>query len=289
MKIRQVYKDAVERLRTAGVPEAETEARLLVQHVAGLDTTSFITALDSPMPACRQERLAELLHRRAAREPLAYLVGHKEFFGRDFDVDSRVLVPRPESELLVELVIRFAQSVGCAGLRIADIGTGSGVLGVTLAAELPDASVTAVDIDVDALTVARQNAEKLAVADRMTFVRADFNDLSGSRFEILVSNPPYIRTGALQDLEPELSFEPVQALDGGEDGMAILRPLIESLPELLVPEGGAAAFIEIDPPLTADATRHAADALPGSRIEVVRDLAGLDRCLAVYREVVNGP
>ena len=275
-------------LNAAGVPEAETEARLLIQHAAGLDTTAFLTALDSRFPECLRKKLDELLSRRAEREPLAYLLGRKEFFGREFCVDARVLIPRPETEMLVELATEFAASAGHSGLTIADIGTGSGVIAVTLAAELPGALVTAVDIDSDALDVARRNAGNLGVADRIKFVHADFEDLPGEPFEVVVSNPPYIRTGELQELEPELSFEPVHALDGGEDGSAVLSPLIDSLPNMLAP-GQSAAFIEIDPPLAAEAARQAAIVFPGSRVEVYRDLAGLDRCLAVYREAVDGP
>ena len=275
-------------LDAAGIPDAETEARLLIQHAAGLDTTAFLTALDSRFPEGRRKTLAELLGRRAGREPLAYLLGHKEFFGREFKVDARVLIPRPETELLVELATEFAAQAGNSGLNIADVGTGSGVLAITLAAEMPGAAVTAVDIDADALDVARRNARKLGVSDRVRFVHADFKDLSGGRFEIVVANPPYIRSSALLDLEPELSFEPVHALDGGDDGATVLGPLIESLPNLLSP-GRCAVFIEIDPPLAEDAARQAANVLPGSRVEVYRDLAGLDRCLAVYREAVDGP
>ena len=288
MKIRQAYTDAVDRLRAAGVPEAETEARLLIQHAAGIDTTAFLTTLDSRFPECQRKTLAELLDRRAGREPLAYLIGRKDFFGREFDVDARVLIPRPETEMLVELATEFAATAGHSRLNIADIGTGSGVLAITLAAELPDAVVTAVDIDPDALDVARINAKKLGVADRVRFVHAHLNELSGARFEVVVSNPPYIRSGALQDLEPELSFEPVQALDGGDDGLAVLGPLIESLPNVLT-AGRSAAFIEIDPPVAAVTVRQAAEVLPGSRVEVYRDLAGLDRCLAVYQGAADGP
>ena len=288
VNIRQIFSDAVAKLRAAGVPDAETEARLLIQHAAGLDTTAFLTSLDSHFPECLRGTLSDLLLCRAGREPLAYIIGRKEFFGRDFDVDARVLIPRPETELLVELAIEFATSLGHAGLKIADVGTGSGVLAVTLAAEIQGAVVTAVDIDPDALVVARRNAEKLGVADRVTFVHADLNNLSGDRFAIVLSNPPYIRSGALQDLEPELSFEPIQALDGGEDGAAVLNPLIDSLADLLMP-GGSAAFIEIDPPLANDSARRAAEVLPGSRVEIVPDLAGLDRCLAVYSEAACAP
>ena len=288
MNIRQTYSDAVNKLRAAGVPEAETEARLLIQHAAGIDTKALIAAFDSPYPEHRREKLAAFLRRRTGREPLAYLVGHKEFFGRDFDVDARVLIPRPETELLVELAIGFAPSVGYGGLRIADIGTGSGVLAVTLAAELPDATVTAVDIDPYALEVARRNTAKYGVEDRVTFVHSDFEDLSGGPFEIVVSNPPYVRRGSLKELEPELSFEPVRALDGGEDGRAVLDPLIDVLPGLLVP-GRSAAFIEIDPPLARDSARHVAEVLPGSQVHVVQDLAGLARCTAIYWEAVERP
>ena len=288
MNIRQVYTDEVDRLRAAGVQEAETEARLLVQHAAGLDTTAFLTTLDSQFTERQRTTFAELLRRRVGREPLAYLLGRKEFFGREFDVDARVLIPRPETELLVELATEFAASAGHSRLNIADVGTGSGVLAITLAAELPDAVVTAVDIDQNALDVARINAGKLGVADRVRFVHADLNELPGARFEVVVSNPPYIRSGALQDLEPELSFEPVQALDGGDDGLAVLGPLIESLPNMLA-AGRSAVFIEIDPPIAADVAGRAANVLPGARVEVFRDLAGLDRCLAVFREASGGP
>ena len=200
MNIRQIYSDAVHILDAAGIPEAETEARLLIQHAAGLDTTAFLTAFDSRFPECRRKTLAELLGRRAGREPLAYLLGRKEFFGREFDIDARVLIPRPETEMLVELATEFAASAGHSALDIADIGTGSGVLAITLAAEMPGAAVAAVDIDADALDVARRNARKLGVSDRVRFVHADFKDLSGGRFEIVVANPPYIRSSALQRL-----------------------------------------------------------------------------------------
>ena len=281
MNIRQIYSDAVEQLRAAGVPETEAEARLLIQHATALDTTTFLTSPVSPFPECRRRTLAEMLRRRASREPLAYLIGHKEFFGRDFDIDARVLIPRPETELLVELAIKFADSIGGDRMRIADIGTGSGIIAVTLAAELPGAEITAVDIDRGALAVARRNADKLGVDDRTTFVHADIRDLTSDRFTIVVSNPPYIRTTALQSLEPELSFEPTQALDGGEDGMAVLNPLIDALPYLLNPVKSA-AFIEIDPPLAINSAGRAGEVLPGSRIEILPDLAGLDRCLAIY-------
>lgn len=288
MNIRQVYTDAVDRLRVAGAPEAETEARLLVQHAAGLDTTAFLTTLGSQFTERQGTTFEELLRRRVGREPLAYLLGRKEFFGKEFDVDARVLIPRPETELLVELATEFAASAGHSRLNIADVGTGSGVLAITLAAELPGAVVTAVDIAPDALDVARINAGKLGVDERVRFVHADLNELSGARFEVVVSNPPYIRSGALQDLEPELSFEPVQALDGGDDGLAVLGPLIESLPNMLAVDRSA-AFIEIDPPIAADVAGRAANVLPGARVEVFRDLAGLDRCLAVFREASGGP
>ncbi len=283
MNIRQIYSDAVSKLRAAGVPETETEARLLIQHATALDTTTFLTSPDSPFPECRRGTLAEMLRRRVSREPLAYLIGHKEFFGRDFDVDARVLIPRPETELLVELATKFANSIGGDRMRIADIGTGSGILAVTLAAELPGAEVTAVDIDRGALAGARRNADKLGIDDRTTFVHADIRDLTNDRFTILVSNPPYIRTAALQSLEPELSFEPTQALDGGEDGTEVLNPLIDALPYLLAPSGSA-AFIEIDPPLAIDSARRVGEVLPRSRVRIVPDLAGLDRCLAIYTE-----
>ena len=254
---------------------------MLVRHATGLSAEGLLTAYAARFPQAKLELLEESLSRRLRREPLAYIIGRKEFYGRVFEVDSRVLIPRPESELLVEKAMQFLRDFEKDRPSILDVGTGSGVLGVTLAAEMPQALITAVDIDVDALSVARMNAERLGLRGRIEFFQADILDPLYGRFDVVVSNPPYVLRGVLPGLESELSYEPRRALDGGKDGMDVLGPLIASLPGLLMP-GKSGAFIEIDPPVSGPCVERARDAFPRARIEVVPDLAGLDRCLAVY-------
>ncbi len=281
MTIREAIEEAVSRLRLAGVPDPALEARLLLQLASGLSAESLIAGHESCFPESSRETLEGLLGRRLRREPYAYIAGRKEFYGRTFNVDSRVMIPRPETELLAEKAIEFLQDLGEADATVLDAGTGSGVLAITLAAELPGLRVTAIDSEDGALNVARGNAHTLGVADRIEFVHTDIADGLPGGFTVVVSNPPYVLSGALPHLEPELSHEPRRALDGGRDGMEALRPLIASLPSLLR-KGRAAAFIEIDPPVAEKCVQLSKERLPHASIEVMPDLAGLDRRLTIY-------
>ena len=267
-------------LKKASVPDAELEGELLVAHALGIDRAKLFASLrDALLPGAR-EWLAPLLARRCSREPLAYITGRREFYGRDFAVDRCVLVPRPETELLVERALHIARRRRKKGLRIADVGTGSGVLAVTLALELPDAEIQAVDSSRDALEVARANGEAHGVGSRVTWLLGALSAPLSGPFDMVVANLPYVRTGALRDLQPEIRHEPEEALDGGPDGMRHVGPLIREFPRFLAATG-ATALLEIDPPIEDAVIDAAREALPDPEVRVWPDLAGLARCAEI--------
>ena len=271
-----------QRLADGGIPDSGAEARVLVKTALRLTSTTLLTERDRPVTDFELVALSKQVERRLRREPLQYITGEVEFYGRVFDVDRRVLIPRPETELLVEQALAYITEQHMELPRILDIGTGSGVLAVTLAAELPPAEAVATDISVEALEVARSNALTHSVADRIEFAHCPFADGVNGRFDVIVCNPPYVRTEFLDgsEIQPELAFEPRTALDGGADGMEVYRPLIERLGTLLRPSSGT-AFIEIDPPVTQLCLAEARQRLPQASLSVLTDLAGLERCLVI--------
>lgn len=191
----------------------------------------------------QQARLAEIQRRRANKEPLQYIFGSCEFMGLKFLVDERVLIPRPETELLVEAVIEKSKLLTKQTLFILDIGTGSGNIAVSLAKFIPDCRLAAVDISADALDVARENARINGVSDRVTFFHGDLfhyrqnNDKEEILFDIIISNPPYVKLDELKRLQPEVCREPMVAIDGGADGLDFYRRIIEKAPGYLKEKG----------------------------------------------------
>ena len=279
-------------LRQSGIPrdDAIIESRVLLQHVSGMTAEQVIGNPDAMVgkPAARD--YLKLVHRRRDREPLAYILGEWEFYGRPFRVDENVLIPRPETELLVDLALEFASANGLtAKPRVCDLGTGSGALAVTLALEFDQSEVIASDISDDALTVAQSNAERHGVAGRIDFRNADItSDTIGDvlgRFDIVVANPPYIPTGRIDSvLEPEVSqWEPRLALDGGLDGLAVLGPMIERIPLLMRETGPSVAFIEIDCVSAVECQGRATREVPDAKVGIILDDAGLHRILAIER------
>lgn len=215
-------------LRDTRLPTLEN--RMLLEHVTGASRTQVIAHPEFELSAADASRLEDLLQRRAAGEPMAYLLGQREFFGRDFAVSPAVLIPRPDTELLVELALTHAPRTA----RVLDLGTGSGVIAVTLAAERGDLTVTATDVAPKALAVATANAARHGV--RVRFLTSDwYQDLDRTeRFELIVSNPPYIRPDDPHLNAGDLRFEPKDALTDFDDGLAALRALT----------GGASARLE---------------------------------------------
>ena len=210
------------------------EARRLLQHVVGCTVVELAAHPQRRVTAAHAQRFAELVRRRAAGEPIAYLVGSREFYGRDFRVTPDVLIPRPETELLVDLALDILRSH--AAPRVLDLATGSGAIAVSLAKELPQPVVTATDVSETALAVARANAKALDADIR--FMRSDwFAALGGERFELIVVNPPYVAAGDPHLSQGDLRFEPRTALVSGTDGLDAVRTIIAHAPAHLMPGG----------------------------------------------------
>jgi release factor glutamine methyltransferase len=183
------------------------------------------------------EPLREKVRRRAEGEPLQHVLGHWDFFGRRFKTDRRALIPRPETELLVEAVLKELATCEESARRLVDVGTGCGILAITFALERPQLEVSAVDLSDSALALARENAEALGVSDRVAFRRADLLDQMEGPFHWIVANLPYIPTADLNTLQREVQFDPALALDGGKDGLTIVKRLIESVSGKIAPNG----------------------------------------------------
>lgn len=222
-----------------GIESARLDAELLLSYVLDLNRVQLYTHFDRPLDTEEQDRYRDLVRRRAALEPVAYILGEKEFYGRNFVVGPSVLVPRPETEHLIDAVLRWAAQRDVA--RIADIGTGSGCIAITLALELSEVSVVATDLSADALKVAKENARSHGVFDRIEWHCCDLFPEGARGFDVVASNPPYIAEG---DAEVEVSVhvhEPHLALFSGADGLDLIRRLVAAAPGRLE-EPGLLAF-----------------------------------------------
>lgn len=229
---------ATRTLARAAVPGAAGDARALLVDAAKLTPMALTTDRDLPLDAEAAQRLADHLDRRARlRQPVSQIVGRRLFWGRAFEVTADVLDPRPETETLIARALDLAVTLGPAP-RILDLGTGSGILAITLLAELPRATAVATDISAAALKVAERNAQALGVADRLTFHRASWFDGIEGTFDLVVSNPPYIPEADVATLQPEVRlWEPRQALTPGPDGLAAYRAIAAGLQRHLGPSG----------------------------------------------------
>ncbi|MBI4200415.1 MAG: peptide chain release factor N(5)-glutamine methyltransferase [Chloroflexi bacterium] len=268
-------------LASAGIEEASLEGELLLARSLATDRAGLYCSLLDPYPAGAGEVLEALLSRRLRREPLAYLLGEREFYGLRFLVGPGVFVPRPETELLVEQAILLAQG-HClrGGARIADVGTGSGAIAISIAVHLPGVRVFATDISPDALRSAEANAQAQGVAERVRLLQGDLLAPLPEPVDLVVANLPYVKSGALASLAPEVGqYEPLAALDGGLDGLDLMRRLLGQAPRYLRP--GAAMLLELDPDQMDAASSASLSEFPGARLERLTDLAGLERCLAV--------
>lgn len=233
------------RLRALDLQSADLEAALLLGLATGLDRLNLITRTATQLPEDQWAAYQDLLSRRERRQPLQYITGKQEFMSLDFEVGEGVLIPRPETEHLVEGVLDLEEEQGSPGEghgRLAiDIGTGSGAIAVALASYITSLRVVATDVSAPALEIAERNAQRHGVADRVEFrLGAGLDAVAdlGGKADYLVSNPPYIPSGEVALLEPEVrDWEPMQALDGGPDGLAMLRELVAGGPRLLKPGG----------------------------------------------------
>jgi release factor glutamine methyltransferase len=226
ISISNAVREGAQMLSAARVAEARRESGSLLAHAIGRDRTFVVTHADELLETAAVGAFRRLIERRAAGEPLQYLTGHQEFFKLDFTVTPDVLIPRPETELIVEIAVELLK--GNPGPFIADIGTGSGCIAISLLHELGDAHAIATDISPAALQIAQRNADRHGVTDRLIVIESDcFAKVDPDRpFSLIASNPPYIRDDEMETLQREVGYEPRTALAGGPDGMDIVRRLL---------------------------------------------------------------
>jgi release factor glutamine methyltransferase len=282
-RIDAVRRDVARRLRERGIESPELDARLLVGHALGLDHTGLARAADRVLDTTEMERIEALFARRLAHEPVARIVGVKEFWGLPFKVTPAVLVPRPETETVIEVALAALDRGGARQrpLRIADLGVGSGAILLALLSELPDARGIGTDRDPAALAVARDNAEKFGLASRAQFAACDFGTALQPGFDLVVTNPPYVASADIGALAPDVrDFDPHVALDGGADGLAAYRAITGDAARLVAP--GAHFVAEIGKG-QADAVTDLLVAAGFGGIMVFPDLAGIPRVVAATR------
>jgi len=282
--IAETILEGANRLRKAGVPEARREAGSLLGYVLGRDRSFILTHAEDAISEEQAERFRECLERRAQGEPLQYITANQEFFGLDFEVTKDVLIPRPETELLIETALKLLTP--SADAFICDVGTGSGCIVITLMQQLKQARAVAIDISLDALAVARRNAVRHSVAERIDFVHSDCFAALNSReprpsFDLIVSNPPYVEDGAMADLQREVrDFEPRSALAAGADGLDIIRRLLLEAPSFL--KTGGYFLLEIGFNQAA-AVEQLLDPKIWRLIDINKDLQGIPRTVALQR------
>ncbi len=273
MSARALIDSGAARLESAGVETPRLDAELLLAAAAGASRSQIVAGLVDPQDA--ESTYEDWIARRANREPLAYITGTQGFRRIDLAVDRRVLIPRPETELLVA-VVKVDRPCG-----ILDVATGSGAVALALADELPDASVVASDISPDALAVAEHNAKLLGI-DRVRFVESDLLESIEGQFDAIAANLPYVEAATLEALQPEVArFEPRLALDGGDDGLDLVRLLAAQAPAHLKPGGLLALEIGAG---QAPATAHLLEAAGFSQLELHEDLAGIERVVSGRRK-----
>ncbi|MGB3271401.1 MAG: peptide chain release factor N(5)-glutamine methyltransferase [Xanthobacteraceae bacterium] len=266
------------RLQTAAIETPDLDARLLVGAVTGLDLTGLMTAAGRVLSAAEADRLADLVARRLNGWPVARLIGTKEFWGLPLTLGAATLVPRPDSETVVEAALHLLHDRRDEPLRIADLGTGTGALLLALLSELPQAYGIGTDISLAALTTARANAAGLARAARAGFVACDYAAALGGSFDLIVANPPYIETGEIATLPREVrEHDPHLALDGGADGLAAYRRLLPQAAERL--RTGGAVVVEVGAG-QADAVAGLMRAVGLSGIAARTDLGGIARAVS---------
>jgi release factor glutamine methyltransferase len=280
ISIRSSLAEGTQTLDRSGIGEARLEAGSLLAHVIGRDRAFIITHGDDVLAPGQLEAFRSLVARRAVREPLQYITGHQEFFELDFEVTPEVLIPRPETELVVEAALEILKED--AAPYFADIGTGSGCIAISLLHELPQARAVASDISPAALRVAQRNAERHGVSDRLRLIESDcFSAINATEaFALIASNPPYVSAEEMQTLPREVRREPTAALAGGTDGLSIIRRLLQEAPMFLRTGGHLVFEIGFG---QSEMVKGLIDAGVWELIEIRKDLQGIPRAVVLRR------
>ena len=283
MTLDEALREAREELSRRRVEDAALEAEVLLRHVLGLSRSQLYLEVERQITQNEQDKLRGVIARRLQGEPTAYITGHREFYGLDFLVDRRVLIPRPESELLVDTAIEL----GREGARtFADIGTGSGCIAISVAANVPQAMVYATDVSADALEVALANGLKHGLERRIRLLRGDLAEPLPERVDVLVANLPYVRRAEVAVVNTR-GYEPTLALDGGEDGLDQIRKLLgQSVSKV---RAGGSILLEIGAGQREAAVEAVMKTFPGASVRVLSDLGGIPRVLVIGRNRLDSP
>lgn len=276
--------DAETRIRDSGSDAPELTALILLEHATGWRRETLIARDHVDVPSDARRRYDELVGRRCRREPLAYILGFREFFGRSFEVTPDTLVPRPETEGLVELALAhlYQRRMSLLYPVALDVGTGSGAIAVTLLAEVPTLQAVAMDVDLAPLKIAARNARLHGVEDRLRLVNSNLAEAINRRFDLVLANLPYVPSAELATLEPEVqAYEPTHALDGGPDGTRLIRAFLPGLGAVLEP--GGVAILEIGEDQGAELALQIVRRYPGWSASVQPDPTGRERYLVVER------
>lgn len=280
MTIKEALKKASQALASSSIEDALLEAEVLMMHVLDIDRAKLYIGLEDELSPRDEGAYSQLLIRRLSHEPIFYIIGHREFFGHDFCVAPGALIPRAESELLVERALDFATDLSGQEPIIADIGTGCGAIAICLSLLLPQARVYATDISTQALQIARVNCLRHGVEQRVHLLEGDLVDPLPEQVHMIVANLPYIRDGELEGLSAEIRFfEPVEALLGGPDGLGKVRQLLAEAGGKLRP--GGLILVEVGASQWRAAASLARGLFPLAGVELARDLGGRDRVLTV--------
>ena len=281
--IKTALQTASNQLQSAGIESSQLDARLLLQAVLGINHSTLISEIDRLLSQAEMQDFDEFIKRRQKREPVHRIIGQKEFWGLNLNISEAVLEPRADTECLVDAVLAFVDGQGRKNdpLRIADIGTGSGAIVLALLSEFPNATAIASDISQTALRVAQANAKKNKMEDRILFLHGSYLEPLSGKFDLIVSNPPYIPSKEILELEPEVrENDPALALDGGVDGLDAYRSMLGDSSNKLEP--GGRVFFEIGYDQADDVSKLANDN-DWVTIKITKDYGGNDRVFAASR------
>ncbi|NJN82378.1 MAG: peptide chain release factor N(5)-glutamine methyltransferase [Caldilineaceae bacterium] len=279
--VSRAHVSAAKRLTGAGIGTPQLDAQVILAHVLGVDRSWLFAHHEYKLSATQSHEYTELIVRRTAHEPVAYLVGHKEFYGIDFLVDQRVLIPRPETELLVDAVLDHIEMRSDHRVRIADVGTGSGAIAISVAVNCPEARLYAIDLSQDALAVARANVTRQDVDSQITLRHGDLLDPLAETVDIIVANLPYIDSQSYSSLEPDVrQYEPRLALEAGVQGLDAIRRLLIQARRCL--NAGGVIFLEIGSNQGEAVTALVGELIPdNSYFSVRQDYHGHDRIVTI--------
>ena len=281
MTVGELLSHVTQRLADSRIPDAHIEAEVLIRHTLGMERDGFFASLAERVPCAPQRETLRLSQRRQGGEPLPYIVARREFYGLDLVVNPQVLIPRQETELLVDCVLEHCARQGLEeGTRIADVGTGSGAIAIAIAARLPRAQLFAIDCDEHALAVASDNRGQHGLTLQIRLLNGDLLSALNAPVDVIVSNPPYIPTPDMASLPVDVKREPARALDGGPDGMDVIRRLLKQAPSFI--RSGGCLFVEISPEQLGEVSGLARETFRGAKVAHRLDALALPRVVCIY-------